>query len=118
MKDKDTNYESDYNQMESIGILNYSNTNNSYNKYWLASRYNYNYKRDGSTYYDSTYFQIRAVNSSGNLTTSNMLIFYEDSANPQINVITSGLRPVIRLKTETKIISGTGTKEDPYILGI
>ena len=116
MKDEDNNYENDYNQMENLGILSFSN--NSYNYYWLASRYNYKYKNSGDTYYSRTYFLIRVVGSSGNLASDSMFYFDIDLPNAQLYTRTEGLRPVIRLKAGVVITSGSGTEDDPYILSL
>ncbi len=105
MRNSDTNYRTDYNQMTSLGILR-TNSN-----YWLASRY--------VSRSEWNYFYIRSVGSGGDLVNnderfcgiSNLTAVY--SYDP----ITKGFRPVFTLKPGIKVTGGSGTINDPYTLG-
>lgn len=93
----DDNYTKDYNQMSKLGILDTPGT-----EYWLASRYVGN----------SNYYSLRLIQSYGTLSYS--YIVYNNS---QYNNQSFGLRPVFTLSDNITIVGGSGTENDPYILG-
>ena len=102
-KDTDTNYETDYNQMETLGILSIDKA------YWLASRIVYSYST-------SSFFDVRRMSENGGLTSNtSCLVSSYGNADSFGNV--NGLRPVFHLKSGIKITGGSGTKTDPYTLG-
>ena len=103
-KDADTNYETDYDQMETLGIRNIGKT------YWLASRYVTSGAR-GSNFY------VRSVGSSGSLN-NNLLCYVGSSSGTDANSYSNGLRPCFTLKSGIKITGGDGTSGSPYTLGV
>ena len=103
-KNTDTNYETDYNQMGTLGIRNIGKT------YWLASRYVYS-----TSYY--SYFFVRSVNSSGSLST-NPLCLVNSNGNTLASSFSCGLRPVFTLKSDIKVTGGNGESGTPYTLGV
>ena len=68
----------------------------------------------GDTYINSDgtllYLRDKLNGDTGNIVTNNGQISYVDGDE------TYDIKPVISLKYDTKIISGTGTKDDPYIV--
>ena len=104
MKSTDTNYKTDYDQMEILRILNIGDS------YWLASRY-------AATYAFYSGFYVRYVDSNGSLIDYNFLCSIEaDSA--WGNKISNGLRPIFILNSNVKVIGGSGTSDSPYTLGV
>ena len=103
-KKGDTNYETDYEQMGTLGIRS------SDNEYWLASRY----ANAGSNYSN---FIVRQVMTSGALNYY-YLCDVESSGITYANSMTYGLRPVFILKSGIKVTGGNGTAESPYTLGV
>ena len=107
LKDTDTNYEEDYNQMQNI-VINGKGIHNIGKYYWLASRYvnahsiysvfnvHYVYSSDGMGSYT-----LCRVNSNGNA--------YGLSGD-------NGLRLVFHLKSGIKVTSGDGSEDNPYTL--
>ena len=106
-KNADENYNADYNQMKRLGVLNIGYT------YWLASR-------EIDTYSDSTLFNIRSVDASSAIELYNLCEIYTSFTYTSVlsRSHTYGLRPVFTLKDEVKITGGSGTKDDPYTLGV
>jgi len=101
-RDTDTNYETDYNQMQTLGITT-ANSN-----YWLASRcvFSYSYV---------SYFLVRHVDPSGTLINNNTLCDVKPDGY-ELGISNSyGFRPVFTLKFEIKVIEGDG-KDTPYTL--
>ena len=104
LKDTDTNYETDYNQMTTLKI------NDIDDSYWLASRYvdsNFGYSR----------FYVRYVNTSGNVF-NNILCHVASSGRTDANPYSYGLRPVFTLKSGIKVTSGNGESGTPYTIGL
>ena len=104
LRDTDTNYETDYNKMQALGIRG----SNRY--YWLASRYVSSY-----SYYSA--FYVCAVDTSGNLSYSILCLVYSDGYT-SASSDTYGLRPVFTLNSGIKITGGNGTSSSPYTLGV
>ena len=102
---EDSNYVTDWNQMGTLGIRS-TGTN-----YWLASRA---VDRSNSSV---ELYDIRRVNTSGVITTDEMLFVYIDSGNLYPDTYTYAIRPVFTLKTTLKITGGSGTNSSPYRLG-
>lgn len=105
LKNADTNDKIDYNKMRRLGIANIDNRQS----YWIPSRYIL-----AATY--STSFYIYGINASGNWCHVQLCEIQNGGINDSTSS-TLGLRPVFTLKPEIKIIGGTGTSNDPYILG-
>ena len=103
LRDEDTNYETDYDQMGALGIrdIDYS--------YWLASR------RVNSDSYNSL-FDVRCVFTSGSLGSGRLCHVMSNGSTSSYSD-TNGLRPVFHLRSNIKVIGGTGEERDPYILG-
>ena len=98
VKDSDTNYETDYNTLESLNILNTEET------YWLASRY----VQYGQTYLSSygIYGFLREVGEPDVFSYIYVSNGYNGSENTSYC-----LRPVFTLKGDLKIVSGDGQSE-------
>lgn len=113
-KGEDDNYITDYEQMGDLGIRDTGE------QYWLASRY-VNEREDISSNYG-----IKAIYwGSGNLDTYPSIWIDKEVYIPEIQDVPysstdddAGLRPVFKLKSNVKITGGSGTKEDPYTLGV
>ena len=110
MKDKDTNYETDYNTMEALEESGVPNILATGEYYWLASR-------DVSSYSSYCNFGVRCVNSSGDLRSDNLCNVNSDG-NAYGNSRERGLRPCISLKSDIKVTGGDGKEATPYELGI
>ena len=104
LKDADTNYETDYNQMEALEI------NNIADAYWLASRY-------VSSYSLSSNFRVRFVRARGGVSGGNLCIVNSDGGALADNR-SYGLRPVFTLKSGIKVTGGNGESGTPYTLGL
>ena len=103
-KDTDTNYETDYNQMGTLGIRDIGKF------YWLASR-----KAQSSLSISA--FGVRLVVTSGSLSNSNLCNVVNSS--PEYSTGDGyGLRPIFTLKSTVKVTGGNGTESSPYTLGI
>ena len=100
-KNGDTNYTTDYNKMNSLGILNISDS------YFLASRYVLTQDQDNT-------FRMRYINSSGALTHTTIVV---SGSWRQCFALTAGVRPVFTLKSTIKVTGGSGTSSSPYTLG-
>ena len=103
-KDTDTNYETDYNQMETLGIRNIGKS------YWLASR-NVNSTSEESN------FHVRGVGSSGSLGNATLCRVYSSGRTGAFSS-SNGLRPVFTLKSDIKVTGGNGESGTPYTLGV
>ena len=104
LKDTDTNYETDYNQMKLLEINDIDDI------YWLASRYVASY----SGY--STFF-VRCVNPGGYDGNGDLCSVYSYSS-PEARSNSYGLRPVFTLKSGIKVTGGNGESGTPYTLGL
>ena len=108
-KDTDTNYEADYNQMQSI-VINGQGIHNIGEGYWLASR---TVVADSST----SAFYVRIVRTDGSL-----YGIYLCSVGPNGYAYESkgpnGLRLVFRLKSGIKVTGGDGSEGNPYTLAL
>ena len=105
LKDADTNYETDYNQMEALEI------NNIADAYWLASRL----VRSGSV---SSLFHVRCVDTSGGVSNGSFLCLVYSGGSANANYASFGLRPVFTLKSGIKVTGGNGESGTPYTLGL
>ena len=97
-KNTDTNYETDYNQMKTLGIHDIDKT------YWLASR-------SVTPVWDGSYFYVQSMGPSFGY----LFSVYDDHTASASR--TWGLRPVFHLKSGIKVTGGTGEEGSPYILG-
>ena len=104
LKDADTNYETDYNQMEALEI------NNIADAYWLASRY-------VDSYSGYSTFLVRYVYASGRVDLSR-LCGVNSRGNSNASYASNGLRPVFTLKSGIKVTGGNGESGTPYTLGL
>ncbi len=102
-KNEDTNYEIDWNKMNSLTIHDIDKD------YWLASRI---------VYSQSNYsgFDVRYVDTDGKMFGNGLCRVGRrgdaDSYNPA-----NGLRPIFLLRSNIKVTGGTGEERDPYTLG-
>ena len=103
-KDTDTNYEADWNQMNSLGIQNIGKY------YWLASRF-VNASSSASD------FRVRSVNSIGYLYASNLCRVHSVGRTFGLSA-DNGLRLVFHLKSGIKVTGGDGSEENPYTLAL
>ncbi len=121
IRKEDSNYQADYNQMNSLQITNINS------QYWLASRAYW--KHTGSYPYTAG---CRYITTNGGLFTpksstititgsETMICIYNDGFFGHIwykaKEQTLGLRPVFTLKPNVKI-KGDGTSSSPYILSV
>ena len=103
-KDIDYNYNTDYNQMQRLGIVD------GVPKYWLASRYLY--KNGG----DHT-FGIRVVNFSGSASEECELVQINSNGGIKSQgYLNNCIRPVFTLNRGLKIVGGNGSSSSPYKL--
>ena len=85
------------------GLKAYKVGTTTYVNYWLASRR-----------YDSFYFCVRCVNSSGNLNSA--YVRYLNNGTWKNSMYGYFLRPIITLKSGITTSGESGTKVDPYPL--
>ena len=104
LKDADTNYETDYNQMEALEI------NNIADAYWLASRI-----VASSSYHSS--FYVRFVDTGGDVYSHYLCDVYSGGGT-YAGSGSNGLRPVFTLKSGIKVTGGNGESGTPYTLGL
>lgn len=105
LKDTDTNYKTDYDQMGTLGIRNIGKS------YWLASRY------VGSSSGRSG-FNVRRVDSSGSLSNGSLCRVYSGGST-YADSYSNGLRPCFTLKSGIKVTGGDGTSAGTaYTLGV
>ena len=105
LRDTDTNYISDYEQMDSLGILNINEA------YWLASR---NVEKNSG---GSSNLGMRIISNTGELNVKNLFsltIFGSASGSSSSN----NIRPVFSLNSNVKVTGGDGSQETPFRLGI
>src|SRR5699024_8583198 len=102
-KNRDTHYETDYNQMGTLGIRDIDDY------YWLASR-------GVSLSLSSSDFLVRLVSASGNVGDNSLCGVYS-SGTTISSSRTYGLRPVFLLRSNIKVTGGTGEEGSPYTLG-
>ena len=102
-KNTDTHYETDYDQMGTLGIRDIDKN------YWLASRI-------VASRSDGSYFCVRGVSPSGGLRSYSLCSVYGGGSTDS-NSYTYGLRPVFHLKSNIKVTGGTGEEGSPYTLG-
>ena len=105
LRETDTNYETDYEQMGSEN-LNIANIGASY---WLASRIHHN-----PYHYANNSFDIRSVSTSGSLSFSELCSVYS-YGNWNGYSVPQGFRPVFTLQSGIKITGGDGINT-PYTL--
>lgn len=108
IKDEDKSYSTDYSKMENIhgGILNTGTT------YWLASR-----KLSSNPSYRTGDLYVYSIDSTGTLISSQLCLLYQDTSYNTGYSKTNGFRPVFILKSGLKVLSGEGSKDNPYELG-
>ena len=115
IKGEDSNYQKDFNQLQNINSKGFNDEN--YTSYWLASRVCNN--PYGS---DNHYYGLRTVQNNGTQSVGNLIFVYLLSDKQQVDANDrgleriSGLRPVIRLISTTKIVDGDGSIGSPYKL--
>lgn len=106
LRDTDTNYETDYNKMTSLGIASSNST------YWLASR---NVISGSSV----SHFNVRYVDSSGSLFSNGLLCNVYSGGNAGARSLSHGFRPCFTLKSGIKITGGDGkSAATAYTLGV
>ena len=98
-KNTDKNFETDYNQMGILGILDIDQY------YWYASRY-------VTSHSGASTFSVRHVYSNDDW----LCCMFSDGT-LYSRSIAHGLRPVFHLKSNVKITGGTGEEGAPYTLG-
>ena len=103
-KDADENYITDFNQLEAMGLLNIGTS------YWLASRV---VASDNSR----TALCANIVNSSGEWDYAPLFTIRSNGETFESSGQVHKLRPVIKLKTNLKVIGGNGTSSNPWKLG-
>ena len=105
LKDTDTNYKTDYDQMGTLGIRNIGKS------YWLASRY----VNSASSASD---FNVRYVNSRVSLNFISLCLVYSSGFTNAYSR-SYGLRPCFTLKSGIKVTGGDGTSAGTaYTLGV
>ena len=104
LKDTDTNYETDYNQMTTLGI------NDIDDSYWLASR------GVSSGSYNSDFF-VRSVYPIGEVR-NDYLCYVAFNGSTGADSNSYGLRPVFTLESGIKVTGGNGESGTPYTLGL
>lgn len=115
LRDVDTNYQYDYNQMKNLGIYN------SLAEYWFASRCFSAEGEPSKSGYPQKYFSMRLPITSNTMPFGALVhIEIEESGSNKATPSreTRELRPVFTLKSEVKIAGGEGTKDNPYTLEI
>ncbi len=86
--------------------------------YWLASR-NLSANHSGSYIYDDCGFGIRYITNTGEGPKEYYIASVTDGGGLYtgwMHTYSAGVRPVVKLLDDIKIIGGEGTKEAPYIL--
>lgn len=104
LKDSDTNYQIDWNQMKALSIESINEG------YWLASR-------QVTSNSDESIFNVRNVLDDGGLYLDGICFLYSDNTAGS-HSCEIGLRPIFHLKSGIKVIGGKGTSSSPYTLGI
>ena len=104
LKSVDTNYLTDLDKMDTLGIENINES------YWLASR---NVNIDSI---ESVSFRVRNVYDTGYFSYRHLCDVINTGTVYSYSH-TYGLRPVFTLKTGIKVIGGNGEETSPYTLG-
>ena len=114
-KGTDTNYETDYDKMETLEESGVSNILTTGKNYWLASRY----VRPDFSVEGGCGFSVRCVSSSGRLGWSSLCYVVYDGGTDNVPG-EAGLRPCISLRSDVKVVGGgDGSSESQaYELGI
>lgn len=107
-RDYDNNYIKDLTQLKSYGMLK-DNMD-----VWLASRY-YDASYENNSGYHR--WSVRAFSASGN--EDNKMIFEQIyNGGEQDSPESAGVRPVIKLRDNIKVVSGEGTISNPYVISL
>lgn len=107
-KSNEDNYLIDWNQLTSLNI------NNIGKKYFMGSHRSWYNNTSGNFY-----FAMKAVNIEGILFIDSAIAGIDGTAYTLRHVgQDAGFRPVITLKNSIKVITGEGTQNTPYKLGI
>ncbi len=103
-------YQDTYYLDDTTIIANNANLKHSSGNVWLASRI----LGTNSSY---SYFNVHNLYSSG--TAYNVSLFAAGSGGDVDSFVYSlGFRPVVTLRADLRVIGGSGTQADPYVLGI
>jgi len=78
---------------------------------WMASR-------DVSPLSTDTYFRVWISNINGGYSNSGKLYFSYSDGHTNASSHSYGVRPVVSLKSNIKIVSGDGTQANPYVLSL
>ena len=92
----DTNSDTDYNKMNTLGIKVANNSEGTATNYWLASRFVIEAWNTSSSY-GSVYFRVRYMNASGNRNGSNLWDVYSRGSTNTYNPAYA-VRPVVKLQ--------------------
>ena len=105
LKNTDSNYSTDWNQMQKLDITH------SMNEYWLASR-------RAVIEQNNAYFSVLCTIDRGEeLSDNNNFMIWLSSGSPSTQTfgVKKSLRPVFTLKSNLQIVEGYGTFNDPYV---
>ena len=105
LKNTDSNYSTDWNQMQKLDITH------SMNEYWLASR-------RAVIEQNNAYFSVLCTIDRGEeLSDNNNFMLWLSSGSPSTQTfgVKKSLRPVFTLKSNLQIVEGYGTFNDPYV---
>ena len=105
LKDTDTNYETDYNQITTLEIKDIDDS------YWLASRYVYSSS-------SSSDFNVCFVGMGGGLNYFHFLCSVDFGGFTHTLKVSNRIRPVFTLKSGIKVTGGNGESGTPYTLGL
>ena len=121
LREADENYLYDFNKMKELDICELDNDRLNGREYWLASRYILDTSNMGSAYGYLTH-DLYAINNSGYLDNNALRgilnVHKKGYMGIEGSIESFGLRPVFILKENIKIVKGSGSKVDPYVLGI
>ena len=121
LREADENYLYDFNKMKELDICELDNDRLNGREYWLASRYILDISNMGSAYGYLTH-DLYAINNSGYLDNNALRgilnVHKKGYMGIEGSIESFGLRPVFILKENIKIVKGSGSKVDPYVLGI
>ena len=121
LREADENYLYDFNKMKELDICELDNDRLNGREYWLASRYILDISNMGSAYGYLTH-DLYAINNSGyldnNASRGILNVHKKGYMGIEGSIESFGLRPVFILKENIKIVKGSGSKVDPYVLGI
>ena len=105
LKNTDSNYSTDWNQMQKLDITH------SMNEYWLASR-------RAVIEQNNAYFSVLCTIDRGEeLSDNNNFMLWLSSGSPSTQTfgVKKSLRPVFTLKSNLQIVERYGTFNDPYV---